>query len=155
MTCQTLFFTFLLGLLLFSSCKNDEKGTENTQQENIVEIPESELADVDSSASPVPQPQLPAPLKSSQKKEVEKEQESISPFKSLGCCADDTKRLSEDCCCNEVLLSYKKMFESNNKDLVKLRDTDPILADCRNKLKKEFYEIDYPPGNEDEDESSL
>ncbi len=76
--------------------------------------------------------------------EVEK-QIAKSPFKNIGCCVDETRRKTEDCCCQDLLEMYKKMLAGKDKNIAKVKMEDPILAVCRKKLKREFEEVDNPP----------
>lgn len=84
------------------------------------------------------------PVNAAVEKKVE-EQTAKSPFKDTGCCADETRRKAEDCCCQEVLEMYKKMRAAKDKNIAKLKMEDPILAVCRKKLKREFEDVDNPP----------
>lgn len=77
--------------------------------------------------------------------------EDRSPFKDTGCCADETRRIQQDCCCLAVLESYKIMLEEADfEKLAVLMLKDPILGDCRDKMKKAFEALENPPV-EDED----
>ncbi len=94
----------------------------------------------------------PPPPPSLEKVKNMKKAEAKSPFKDLGCCGDEAKRQAEECCCQDVLQAYAKMVKEKARNLNEVKKTDPILKFCRDKYKKSFNDIDYPPGTVDEDD---
>ncbi len=98
-----------------------------SDQENIIRDSTSIILDTAiGKVSSAPTEKLPEPKISEEKKKIQKTGETSSPFKSLGCCADESERKLKDCCCKEVLSSYEKMVKSKSKDLNKIKTTGPI-----------------------------
>ncbi len=129
---------FLLAVVLLGNCLVSCGGSGDTSnQASLVDS-----LGLDTSKA---QPVLAVPPAN---KEVEArivEQANQSPFKDLGCCADEKRRKAEPCCCDEVLEKYKQMKAAKDKNLGQLKMSDPILAVCRKKLRKQFDAVDYPP----------
>lgn len=84
---------------------------------------------------------------------IEEKQEEQSVFKALGCCSDNQKRLSHDCCCEDVLKSYAEL--TDEKRTTVKNSADPILADCKTfrKYSSKFDEIENPISELEEEEA--
>lgn len=148
MKSKTILLPILWGGFLFfsgiapSACSGDSTPSESNEE------PDSTAASLIDTFTivnpPPPPPQLPPDVE-----DIIDEQTERSPFKKLGCCSDPEKRLSGDCCCQEVLELYKKMRAKNDSRIAKLKMNDPILKDCRERLARDFELVDNPPGEED------
>jgi len=146
---------FLLGLMLAgicSSCGSEE--SESNQGQSLLQEDTLLTGELSGLSQPTNQPAtpLPPPIISEETKKVIEKQKDESLFKEKGCCNDEEKTLKENCCCKEVLAAYKKMVDTKDKNLVNIKLKDPILQTCRNKHPKEFAEVDYPPGSDDQED---
>lgn len=155
MTRATVCVIFLLGLMLTGICSScgSDGGSEQKQDQSLIQEDTLQTGDLSGFSQPIsgPATSQPQPKRSEETiKEIEK-QKDASPFREKGCCNDEEKTAREDCCCKEVLAAYKKMVAAKDKQLVTVKTKDPILKTCRDKHPKEFYEVDYPPGSEEEE----
>jgi hypothetical protein len=134
-------YLLLLLCLSISSCRRDAPGK---QEEPTVSGDTLQQNEALVDAMP-PMKELPKP-KAIITKNTEK-----SPFKNLGCCADEKKRVSQDCCCALLLIEYEKI--KKNEDPVKVGEIkikDPILGDCRKKMRVEFKKLEDPPKSDED-----
>jgi len=66
----------------------------------------------------------------------------ISPFSNLGCCLDEASRTADGCCCQLVLEKYEQILRENDLKTIKKFATDPILGDCKKKMRTRFDSVD-------------
>lgn len=122
---------------------NDNQGeTDEALADSSLVIPEGVIEDM---------PPLPVPPPKPEDKALQKANEKKSPFQNIGCCADEAQRVQQDCCCPAVLEGYKKMLtEADIEKLAELMLKDPILGDCREKMKQAFEDVENPPLEEED-----
>jgi hypothetical protein len=148
-----LLFTTILLLLIGISflvlyqtmCQNTNKEVEDTSESVVIDS-----TSVEEEAVPeIGRLDYVPPPKDELAKNIEQKQTESSPFKDLGCCTDEGKRQTSNCCCNLVLKSYETLLVKNDKKLSEIVQKDPILGFCREKMRKEFDAIENPPSEED------
>lgn len=136
------FNIFLCALLLLCACGQDQ--TQNEQDHSNIEIQNDTLL----KDEPI---QLAPPARDAEQDSVDKHMSNVSPFLNQGCCDKEANR-EKPCCCESVLAHYKLMMESGDLKVAELSMTDPILADCRRIMPKEFDALENPPSEETDEE---
>lgn len=135
------FFALLVFFLAISSCRRDASGK---QEEPTGSEDSSQQTEMWIDTMP-PMPELP---KDPGRLKINTEK---SPFKNLGCCGDQKKRVSQDCCCALLLIEYAKIIKSEDPAKVgEIMGKDPILGDCRKKMRVEFKKLEDPPKSDED-----
>ena len=94
------------------------------------------------------------PPVTAEKDSIAKVLSSQSPFLMVGCCAEENMR-EEVCCCEVVLEEYKILVEKKDPKLAAYNMQDPILGNCKRRLREAFDKIDNPPTEEQESYDDL
>jgi hypothetical protein len=128
-------------LLLFLSCRRERHGT--AEEAAPAEAPALDTSAAQSTG--VYDVPIPEPPEDSIRRTIEERATASSVFNDLGCCADEAKRKTQDCCCPLLLERYRKMFADQDPRLADVFQKDPILADCRKKMRQEFEMLENPP----------
>lgn len=138
---RTRLFTILgliSGSLLLSACGSDstDQVEENLQQVTPNSEGEAQTI-IEEEIKPVEIP------KDEVREENLKNAAAASPFAKLGCCSKE-ESYGDDCCCDEVIETYRTMVNAQDTSIARLKMTDPILSTCRKKHQSVFDKIDYP-----------
>lgn len=125
------FFLFLI--LIFQVIGWTSCGSDSSQTDVPPVLLDTIERPFDSMVKPPPDPAV-RPLT------LDKARRSV--FSQLGCCFQGEVISAESCCCQLVLEKYEEVLKKNDKKAIKSFMTDPILGDCRKKMRVDFDKVD-------------
>lgn len=146
------FFAILLiaaVLVSLSSCKRDAPSGNGDTLSVAIDTLETSVVSIEGDRG--------EPIVDTEKKEaveaIVEEQVDNSPFSSLGCCSGEENYV-RDCCCGEVIETYKKILKSGDeKLLLQVKTEDPIFSACKNvrKWRNLIENLDQPKPEESDE----
>lgn len=136
---------FGIGSFNFISCASDSDIDAEYSAADSINVSESNTVSDSTVESLLKEPE---PDEEAQK--IKDEQSASSLFKSLGCCAEESRRL-DSCCCDAVFQKYMLMKKKKPKNFVDIKTQDPYLNDCRKEYPEKWKEADDLPSENDDD----